>query len=95
MEVPEEPTQVKKKMGKPRTTNRLKEDGSYDNKPCDPHYFRDYYRNKLSMKCACELCGSEVAKGKMTRHKKSVKCGLAVERLVAQMSPNTSGVDAL
>ena len=74
MEEIQVPTLETKKKGKPRTTNRLKEDGTYDNKPCDPHYFRDYYRNKLSMKVACDTCGKEVTKARMRTHKQSLMC---------------------
>ena len=66
----------KRKGGPQRTTNRLKPDGSYDNKPTDPYYFRDYYRNKLSTKCACEVCGKDIVKIKMHKHQQTNKCQL-------------------
>ena len=63
-----------KKGGKPRTTDRLKADGSYDHKPTDPNYFRDYYRNKLSVKCLCDRCGRTICKARVNRHQDSDIC---------------------
>ena len=68
------PTVETKRKHKPRTTNRFREDGTYDNKPCDPNYFRDYYRNKLSIKTACDICGKEVTKARLRTHKQSAVC---------------------
>ncbi len=62
-----------------RTT--INEDGTttYNNKPLDPHYHRNYWHAKrkiiLQSKINCDICGSIVSKAHLTRHKKTaIKC---------------------
>ena len=70
----------------PIKKNRRKEDGTYDNKPLDPHYFRDYYRNKLSCKGTCEICGKEIVKVRIGRHQQTMKCRMLVlNKIVAEL----------
>ena len=62
-----------------RTT--VNEDGTttYNNKPLDPHYHRNYWHAKrkiiLQSKINCDICCSIVSKAHLTRHKKTaIKC---------------------
>ena len=61
-----------------RTT--ILEDGTtkYNNKPCDPLYFKKYYDEKRKEQEAtvitCELCQRKVACGHILRHQRSNIC---------------------
>ena len=61
-----------------RTT--ILEDGTtkYNNKPCDPLYFKKYYDEKRKAidgaLVACELCQRKVTSGHMLRHQRSNIC---------------------
>ena len=61
-----------------RTT--ILEDGTtkYNNKPCDPLYFKKYYDEKRKEKEAtvitCELCQRKIAGGHILRHQRSNNC---------------------
>ena len=56
------------------------EDGTnkYNNKPCDPEYFKKYYhekrKEKESIVITCELCERRVACGHIHRHHRSNIC---------------------
>ena len=56
------------------------EDGTtkYNNKPCDPLYFKKYYDEKRKAidgaLVACELCKRKVTSGHMLRHQRSNIC---------------------
>jgi len=53
---------------------RHKPDGTYDNNPISESYFKDYYRDKLSIKICCPICNSMIGKQKMCKHQKTKKC---------------------
>ena len=61
-----------------RTT--ILEDGTkkYNNKPCDPLYFKKYYdekrKEKESIVITCELCHRSVACGHILRHQRGNIC---------------------
>jgi hypothetical protein len=63
-----------KKEREKRAQWRYSEDGSYNNKPTSETYFRDYYREKIACKVACDLCGRIVGKQKLEVHKKTNIC---------------------
>ena len=69
---PIETTQIvheKKKRGrKPQGENGTK-------MSLDPQYFNNYYKEKLSVKVECDICGATVARGNLylIRKDKSVK----------------------
>ena len=48
---------------------RNNSDGTYNNKPIDDNYFRDYYRTKLCEKITCDICNKEISKGHFVKHK--------------------------
>ena len=73
-EITPETIEVEVEIKVKKVSNRRKPDGSYDNKPTDPHYFRDYYRNKLSGKCPCDVCGKDVVGVKLKRHQQTNTC---------------------
>jgi hypothetical protein len=43
-----------------------KMDGTYDNRPIDPEYFKKY----MSVRVACPLCNLSVLRGVLARHKR-------------------------
>ena len=60
---------------KPEAMWRHKEDGSYDNRPNNPHqYFRDYYHANRAVKTECKICGASVAKQSLHRHMRTKGC---------------------
>ena len=74
---PVAPLVLKKPQGKRqrRAEWRHNPDGTYNNKPTDPDYFRTYYHLNLSCPTACSLCGRKVAIQKMARHQATKVCG--------------------
>ena len=50
-----------------------KEQNKYNNKPLDPNYFNEYYKQH-SVLVECDVCGEQTHKLKLARHKKSNKC---------------------
>ena len=66
----------KRPVGKPRTAiwRYQREDGKYNNNPISPAYFRDYYREKLSMKTECKFCKGEICIQQIKRHQNTAKC---------------------
>jgi hypothetical protein len=56
---------VKNKYNKERENSHL---------PYDEQYFNKYYKDNLSTKVICDVCSGCIAKGHLTRHKKSKKC---------------------
>ena len=80
--VEEEPVEKidKIKILKAPWRTEILEDGSkiYNNKPCDPEYFKKYYHEKRKEKEAivitCELCLRRVACGHIHRHHRSIIC---------------------
>jgi len=65
--------QVRNKR-KIRNPNRYKDDGTYDNKPLDPNYFRTYYHTKGSEQVECPTCGYKCKRNYLYRHSKTDKC---------------------
>ena len=65
--------QVRNKR-KIRNPNRYKDDGTYDNKPLDPNYFRTYYHTKGSEQVECPTCGYQCKRNYLYRHSKTDKC---------------------
>ena len=57
-----------------RNPNRYKDDGTYDNKPLDPNYFRTYYHTKGSEQVECPTCGYQCKRNYLYRHSKTDKC---------------------
>ena len=49
------------------------EKGEYNNKPSDPNYFNEYYRN-CNPKIECPKCGRFTPKLQLFRHVKSMRC---------------------
>jgi len=80
---PIETTQIvheKKKRGrKPQGENGTK-------MSLDPQYFNNYYKEKLSIKVECDICGATVAKGNLLSHKKGQKCKI-ICLLKSQITP--------
>ena len=68
------------KILKEQWRTEILEDGTkkYNNKPCDPEYFKKYYhekrKEKESIVITCELCERRVACGHIHRHHRSNIC---------------------
>ena len=61
---------------------RYREDGTYNNKPNSPTYFKDYYNKKLAFKIECPLCGTIVGQQKLKLHQTTQKCAKgAIDKL--------------
>ena len=75
--------QVKRPRGKPRTAlwRYDRPDGKYNDNAISPSYFRDYYKEKLSMKIECKFCKSEVCIQQIKRHQQAAKCLLAQNKI--------------
>ena len=69
--------------GNENTTSwRKNADGTYNNKPSSPTYFKDYYNAKLAFKVECPLCGRIVGQQKLKLHQATRKCAKgALEKL--------------
>jgi hypothetical protein len=70
---PDDTQPVKRRLGKPRQESaiwRWKDDGTYDNRPNDPEYFKKY----MSVRVSCPLCNLSVLRGVLPRHKKRAIC---------------------
>ena len=65
--------QVRNKR-KIRNPNRYKDDGTYDNKPLDPNYFKTYYHTKGTEQIECPTCGYKCKRNYLYRHSKTDKC---------------------
>ena len=50
-----------------------KDTDTYNNKPNDPEYFKNYWRTKNDY-VKCPSCGQQAAKLRLCKHKKSMKC---------------------
>ena len=60
---------------KPLQRSRWREDGSYDDRPLDPNYFRKYYKNNLSIPFKCPDCGRTISsKSNLSKHQKTNVC---------------------
>ena len=58
---------------------RYNEDGTYNNKPTSAVYFREYYRENIASRVACDICGRIVGKQKLDKHKTSKICARSAE----------------
>jgi hypothetical protein len=80
--VEEEPVEKidKRKILRALWRTTILEDGTkkYNNKPCDPLYFKKYYDEKRKAIdgaiITCELCHREVTSGHIQRHQRSNIC---------------------
>ena len=71
-EVQPVPQQPKTYKGKPVDASwRQCPDGTYDNRPSDPEYFKNYYNTHYKgVKVKCEICQSELVIQQLRRHQK-------------------------
>lgn len=53
---------------------RYNEDGTYNNKPTSPTYFKDYYHQKLKVLVECEFCHKMTGAQKLKRHHSTNVC---------------------
>ena len=53
---------------------RWGDDGTYNNGPTDPEYFKKYYHLKIACPVKCELCGRVVGQQKIKRHQATKMC---------------------
>ncbi len=70
---PDDTQPVKKGRGMPRKEHaawRYRDDGTYDSRPLDPEYFKKY----MSVRVPCPLCGIDVLRGNIPKHKKRKPC---------------------
>ena len=50
-------------------------DGSYDNRPSDPDYFKKYYKKNLCSQYECPKCGRQLSsKSNLSKHQKTIRC---------------------
>ena len=80
MEKPKIPEEEKKpkKLGRPLTAWRHREDGSYNSHAIDPEYAMKYWRTHYRQPYTCGICGATLnCCGAIPRHEKSLHCQLA------------------
>ena len=64
--------------------SRKMPDGTYNNKPIDPEYFKNYYRKHYSCQYTCLICGKELNNiQKIKRHEMTKFCLKARNTLAA------------
>lgn len=74
-ELYEEPiTQTSEEEPKQTTSSRWNEDGTYNSKPLDKNYFKNYYQNKLACKIDCPDCGRKISKTNLSKHRQTAIC---------------------
>ena len=58
-----------------KKSKRLMPDGTYNKKPLDPDYYKNYWKTKLaSVKVECPRCGTLTGKCKIARHYTTALC---------------------
>jgi len=59
----------------PTTSWRVRDDGTYDNRPSDPDYFKTYYQRKVKQPVECKYCGMMISgKANLSKHSKTKRC---------------------
>ena len=78
MEKPKVENPGPKKLGRPLTAWRHKEDGSYNSSSIDPEYAMKYWRTHYKKPYTCGICGATLnCCGAIPRHEQSLHCQLA------------------
>ena len=75
----EEPQHVKQRKSAPWRRNA---DGTYNSKPSDPEYFKNYYRKKVMCRVQCEYCLKLIQKTKLQKHHNTLRCQAFQQRRV-------------
>ena len=71
-------TKPKLKLGRPLTSWRHREDGTYNSAPIDPEYARQYWRTHYRQPYTCLICDAKLnCCGAIPRHEQSLHCQLA------------------
>ena len=71
----EEGLSTRKRRGRPaHATWRIQEDGTYNDKPLDPEYFKLYARGHAMVKVVCPLCQSTVNRQELNLHQQRPIC---------------------
>ena len=74
-ELHDTPTQQTSDEEKTTSFSRWNPDGSYNSKPLDKNYFRNYYKNKLSTPFQCPDCGRTItSKSNLSKHRRTIVC---------------------
>ena len=59
----------------PTTSWRVRDDGTYDNRPNDPDYFKTYYQRKVKQPVGRKYCGMMICDiSDLNRHSKTKRC---------------------
>jgi hypothetical protein len=67
-----------KKLGRPLTAWRHREDGTYNSHAIDPEYAIKYWRTHYRKPYTCGICGATLnCCGAIPRHEQSLHCQLA------------------
>ena len=65
-------------------------DGTYDNKPSDPDYFKKYYHTHGSAMTKCLQCGTDCRTNYLHKHTQTRKCkNEVIKRLQHLINNNT------
>ena len=70
---------VKQKRSAPWRRNA---DGTYNNKPSDPEYFKNYYSKHILCRVQCEYCSKLIQKTKLRQHHNTLRCQAFQQRRV-------------
>ena len=66
----------------PKRSIRKLPDGGYDNRPLDPHYYKNYYHGPGSEMTTCPHCGTECRKNYLSKHRRTNKCKKELDALL-------------
>ena len=68
--------QMSEELHRPKTQNsRWKPDGTYDKKPLDPDYFKNYFQANLKTPIECPDCGKTItSKSTLAKHRNTNIC---------------------
>ena len=71
--------------GKPTNADwRHRPDGTYDNRPNDPDYFKKYMKTYQCKKVRCTICQNELFSRNLGRHQRTSKTCLKIRALLEQ-----------
>ena len=73
--------------GKPTDADwRRRPDGTYNNRPNDPDYYKNYMKNYKNDKVQCDICRSVLVSRNLERHKRISKNCLKIKNILEQQT---------
>ena len=85
VEKPKKRKEPTRKINTEATAWRRRPDGTYDNRPLDPYYYRKYVMTPVR----CPLCHLMTRRGHINRHQRSANCH-KIRGMILREQENTS-----